>query len=75
MFGRVNQSGGNIFANASSSMSRTRTNYGSMNEAGYRALSSKDTKSSIQAAKDEITYEFSDNFEEQMQDWKEEDFK
>ena len=74
MIGRVNQSAGNIFSNSASSMSRTRTDYSGSNEAGLRALSKKDSQSGTEMAKDELEYEFSDDFEQQMRDWRNDDY-
>lgn len=75
MIGRTNISAGNIFANSASSMSRARTDYSGGGEADMRALSKKDARSSVEAAKDEIEYDFSDDFEQQMRDWRNDDYK
>lgn len=75
MIGRVNQSANNIFSNSASSMSRARTDYSGSGEANLRALSKKDAGSSVAAAKDELEYEFSGDFEQQMRDWKNDDYK
>lgn len=69
MVGRTNISAGNIFANSASSMSRARTDYSGGGEASMRALSKKDARSSVEAAKDELEYDFGDDFEQQMRDW------
>lgn len=69
MVGRTNISAGNIFANSASSMSRARTDYSGGGEANMRALSRKDARSSVEAAKDELEYDFGDDFEQQMRDW------
>lgn len=74
MIGRVNQSAGNIFSNAASSMSRTRTDYSGSNEANMRALSKKDSQSRVEMAKDELEYDFADDFEQQMRDWRNDDY-
>ena len=56
-------------------MSRARTDYSGSGEASLRALSKKDAGSSVAAAKDELEYEFSGDFEQQMRDWKNDDYK
>lgn len=70
MVGRTNISAGNIFSSASSSMSRTRTDYSGSNEANFRALSKKDSLSNVEMIKDELEYDFGDDFEEQMKEWR-----
>lgn len=70
MVGRTNISAGNFFTNASSSMSRTRTDYSGSSEANLRALSKKDSRANIEMTKDELEYDFGDDFEQQMRDWK-----
>ena len=75
MIGRVNQAAGNMFSCPTSSMSRARTDYSGSNEAGLKALSKKDAQSSVEMAKDELEYDFSDDFEQQMRDWRNDDYK
>lgn len=75
MIGRVNQSANNIFSNSASSMSRARTDYSGSSEANLRALSRKDANSSVEAAKDELEYDFAGDFEQQMRDWRNDDYK
>ncbi len=75
MIGRVNQSANNIFSNSASAMSRTRSDYSGSSEANLRALSKKDASSSVEIAKDELEYDFAGDFEQQMRDWKNDDYK
>lgn len=75
MVGRTNLSAGNFFSTASSSMSRTRTDYSGGSEADMRALSRKDARSEIEMAKDELEYQYSGDFEEQMREWRNDDYK
>ena len=75
MVGRTNLTAGNFFSTASSSMSRARTDYSGAGEAGLKALSSKDALGGIEMAKDELEYLYSDDFEEQMREWRNDDYK
>lgn len=75
MIGRVNQAAGNIFSTSTSSMSRARTDYSGSGEANLRALSKKDANAGVEMAKDELEYDFSDDFEQQMRDWRNDDYK
>ncbi len=74
MRGGMNISANNIFSNASGAMSRTRSDYGG-SESNMRALSKKDAASSVQMAKDELQYEFIGDFEEQMKDFRDDDWE
>lgn len=74
MVGRTNISAGNFFASASSSMSRTRTDYSGSGESDLRALSKKDSRANIEMIKDELEYDFGGDFEQQMRDWRNDDY-
>lgn len=73
MRGGMNISANNIFSNATGSMSRARSDYGG-SESSMRALSKKDAASSVKMAKDELQYEFIGNFEDQMKDFRDDDW-
>ncbi len=75
MVGRMNIAAGGIFSSESSSMSRARTDYSGGGEADFRALSKKDAQTSMSITKDELEYEYSDDFEQQMRDWRNDDYK
>lgn len=70
MVGRTNISAGNFFSSASSSMSRTRTDYSGGSEADFRALSKKDSLANVEMTKDELEYDFGGDFEDQMREWR-----
>lgn len=69
MVGGQNISASNFFVNASSSMSSTRSASGNMNEADLRQLSKKGAAYERQMTKDETSYVFTGNLEEQMNEF------
>lgn len=73
MPGGMNVSANSMFTNSSGAMSRARSSSGG-GEADFKALSKKDSAFGASMVKDELQYEYLGDFEQQMKDWKDDDW-
>lgn len=68
MVAGVNRDAGNIFKNTHSALSRIHSSSGGLNEAGMRALSSKDVQTVTSIQKDVVEYEIDEMTYDQDKD-------